>query len=287
MSLPAVTVPFVPQPPISRAGRTTALRTTSDGAPVEVVRSARRRRTVSAYREGERTIVLLPARMSAADEQHWIDTMVARLRAKDLRRRPSDADLERRAARLSERHLDGRARPSSVRWVANMRTRWGSATPVDRTIRLSDRLHTMPDWVVDYVLVHELAHLLVPDHSPRFWAHVARYPRAELARGYLLGVTAGGDPGVEPGGDLPPGGTDADDDPLADDVAASVDDVDDTATPVDGVDVSAETPDANPGDVSAESPVPRPPRDLSAETPTPRPARDVSAETPVVVDGLW
>jgi len=214
---------------------------------VEVVRSARRRRTISAYREGERTIVLLPARMSAAEEQHWIDTMVARLLAKDARRRPSDSELAGRAARLSERHLDGRAQPVSVRWVGNMRTRWGSATPADRAIRLSDRLQSMPEWVVDYVLVHELAHLLVADHSPRFWALVARYPRAELARGYLLGVTSARDPDSDPHGDDI---GDADDD--------GVDDIDDAACAADPEmlgDVSAETPTGRqPGDVSAETP---------------------------------
>jgi predicted metal-dependent hydrolase len=41
---------------------------------------------------------------------------------------------------------------------------------------------------VDYVLVHELVHLLEPGHDDRFWALVARYPRAERARGFLEGV---------------------------------------------------------------------------------------------------
>jgi len=229
----AVSVPFVPQQRRPQPARTTALRTTTDGVQVEVVRSARRRRTISAYREGERTIVLLPARMSAADEQHWIDTMVARLLAKDARRRPSDTALARRAARLSERHLDGRAQPVSVRWVGNMRSRWGSATPADRTIRLSDRLQSMPEWVVDYVLVHELAHLLVADHSPRFWALVARYPRAERARGYRLGVAAG-----DPAGDA---GRNDLDDGVDDDASDDIDDAACAAEPEEADDVSAES----------------------------------------------
>jgi len=48
-----------------------------------------------------------------------------------------------------------------VRWVDNQRSRWGSCTPADRTIRLSRRLQDMPAWVIDYVLVHELVHLHV------------------------------------------------------------------------------------------------------------------------------
>jgi hypothetical protein len=72
--------------------------------------------------------------------------------------------------------------------VDNQHRRWGSCTPADRSIRLSSRLRSMPEYVVDYVLVHELAHLIEPSHDPRFWALVARYPRAERARGFLEGV---------------------------------------------------------------------------------------------------
>jgi len=170
---------------------------------VEVRRSARRRRTVSAYRDGETTIVLIPARMSKADEAHWVETMLARLAAQDARRPRGDDELRRRALALSKRHLDGKARPDSVRWVTNQQGRWGSCTPADRTIRLSHRLQGMPAWVVDYVLVHELAHLLVADHSAAFWDLVAAYPLAERARGYLLGVAAA-HPGLVPEPSLPP-----------------------------------------------------------------------------------
>ena len=162
----------------------------ADGSTVEVVRSARRRRTVSAYRDGDRTVVLVPARLSAADEMRWVDAMVERLAKQDAKRKTSAADLVTRSQSLSERHFAGHAAPSSIRWVGNMNSRWGSCTPGDRSIRISDRLKSAPLWVLDYVLVHELAHLLVPDHSPRFWDLVAAYPKAELARGYLLGFAA-------------------------------------------------------------------------------------------------
>ena len=71
-----------------------------------------------------------------------------------------------------------------------MTTRWGSCTPLDGTIRLSSRLREMPTWVLDYVVVHELVHLLVPGHGAQFWELVDRYPRTERARGYLEGVAA-------------------------------------------------------------------------------------------------
>lgn len=158
---------------------------------VEVRRSARRRRTVSAYRDGGRIVVLIPARFTQAEEARWVHEMVQRLDPGARRRRDGgDVALARRAAELSTSYLGGRARPTSVRWVSTMRTRWASCTPEDGTIRLSERLRDMPHWVRDYVLVHELTHLLVPGHGPDFWALVQRYPRTERARGYLDGVSA-------------------------------------------------------------------------------------------------
>ncbi|WP_323446911.1 M48 metallopeptidase family protein [Streptomyces yaizuensis] len=157
---------------------------------VEVRRSARRRRTVSAYREGDRTIVLIPARMSEAEEQRWVGVMLDKLAAQESRRTLGDGELAERAERLSTQYLGGRATPASVRWVTNQNTRWGSCTPAEGSIRLSHRLQGMPEYVVDYVLLHELAHLLVPGHGPRFWRLLEAYPRTERARGYLEGVVA-------------------------------------------------------------------------------------------------
>jgi predicted metal-dependent hydrolase len=154
---------------------------------VEVRRSKRRRRTVSAYRDGDRVIVMIPASLSRKQEAEWVETMLARLERSERRRRPSDVDLLRRAQGLNNRYLGGLATPESVRWVENQNSRWGSCTPGDRTIRLSARLQGMPAWVVDYVLVHELAHLLESGHDAKFWAWVDRYPQAERAKGYLIG----------------------------------------------------------------------------------------------------
>ncbi|WP_395508819.1 M48 family metallopeptidase [Streptomyces racemochromogenes] len=157
---------------------------------VEVRRSARRRRTVSAYREGDRTVVLIPARMSEAEERRWVGVMLDKLAAQESKRTIGDTELTERAARLSEQYFSGRARPRSVRWVTNQNTRWGSCTPAEGSIRLSHRLQGMPDYVVDYVLLHELAHLLVPGHGPRFWELLEAYPKTERARGFLEGVVA-------------------------------------------------------------------------------------------------
>jgi predicted metal-dependent hydrolase len=163
--------------------------------PVEVRRSARRRRTVSAYREKDVVVVLIPARFSRAEEARWVDRMVAGVLAREERARQrgpklSDDTLMRRASELNQRYLRGEAQPATVRWVANMEHRWGSCTPADRSIRISARLKQVPEWVLDYVLIHELAHLLAGGHDAAFWSLVNRYERTERARGYLEGYAA-------------------------------------------------------------------------------------------------
>ncbi|TWP35312.1 M48 family metallopeptidase [Leekyejoonella antrihumi] len=157
-------------------------------AQVEIRRSARRRRTVSAYRDGDRIVVLVPARLSKAEESRLVEEMVRKIEAKTSRGPLGDDELNRRALRLAQRHLGGLAHPQSVRWVTNQNSRWGSCTPLHGTIRLSHRLQGMPDYVIDYVLLHELAHLLQPDHSKSFWSLLRDYPHLERARGFLEGA---------------------------------------------------------------------------------------------------
>jgi predicted metal-dependent hydrolase len=154
---------------------------------VEVRRSARRKRTVAAKLERGTLIVYLPARMSAAEEVVWVERMRRRLESRERRRRQnSSGDLERRAKELNKRYFGGKLSWSSLTYVGNQNSRYGSCTVGTGAIRLSDSLLDMPGWVRDYVLVHELAHLVVPNHSPEFWALVAKYPLTERARGYLI-----------------------------------------------------------------------------------------------------
>jgi predicted metal-dependent hydrolase len=174
---------------------------------VEVRRSTRRRRSVTAYREAGRTIVVVPSRMTRAEIVPYVEELVGRLERREARGRRTDDELTTRAQELSRRYLEGRAEAASVRWVTNQRRRWGSCTPVDRTIRLSDRLAAMPTYVSDYVLLHELAHLLVADHGPDFEAWMARYPRLLEARAFLAGVDHATGAGLD---------RDVDDDPGSD-----------------------------------------------------------------------
>ena len=139
-------------------------------------------------------VVFIPGWMSDSEESRWVDEMVRRLERSEARRRSpartGDDALGGRAAELSRRYLDALAVPTSLRWVPPMRTRWASCTPADGTIRVSERLRDVPAWVLDYVLVHELTHLLEPGHDERFWAWVHRFPRSERAIGYLEGLSA-------------------------------------------------------------------------------------------------
>ncbi len=125
--------------------------------------------------------VSIPAGMTVADEERWVAEMVRRME----RRAATDGiDLAARAAALADRY--DLPKPEAIRWVDNQEWRWGSCTPSDGTIRISSRLVGEPGWVLDYVIVHELAHLSVPRHDGRFWALVRRYPRAERAHGFLM-----------------------------------------------------------------------------------------------------
>lgn len=148
---------------------------------VEVKRSARRRKTAEARLVGDVLEVRIPDRCTRGEEEEF----VAHFRAKFERARASDSiDLARRAADLAIEHDLPKA--SSIRWVDNQQHRWGSCTPTDGSIRLSSRLAPFPGWVIDYVIVHELAHLQVADHSAAFWKLVNRYPLTERARGFLI-----------------------------------------------------------------------------------------------------
>ncbi len=149
--------------------------------PVRVIRSPKRRKTAQARLVDAVLEVRIPGRSSEAEEREFVEHFQARFQRSLAR----DAiDLEQRAAGLADRY--GLPRPRSIRWVANQRHRWGSCTPADGSIRVSDRMVHFPPWVVDYVIVHELAHLVEGGHGPAFWALVNRYPRTERARGYLV-----------------------------------------------------------------------------------------------------
>jgi predicted metal-dependent hydrolase len=156
--------------------------------PVEIIRSAKRRKTVSAELRQGTLVVRAPDTLSDAELAPMIEKFRRQLAQKVNRPPQSDMELARRAQMLNERYFNGRFRWQSIRYVGNQNGRYGSCTPSRGTIRISDRLANMPAWVRDYVIVHELAHLEEANHGPRFWRLVGRYPLTERARGYLMAI---------------------------------------------------------------------------------------------------
>lgn len=158
---------------------------------IQVVRSARRRKIVSARLLNWSTLeVRAPANMPEDALRGIIQQFVGRtLKRRGRQRRfASDAGLQRLAERLNKVLFGGRLSWRSIRYVSNQRQRFGSCSPAQGTIRISDRLVEVPEFVLSYVVAHELAHLLERNHSPSFWRLVSRYDRVERAIGYLMAL---------------------------------------------------------------------------------------------------
>ena len=180
-------------------------------ASVEIRVSTRRRKSSQAHLESGKVVVVVPAHLSTAEREEVAARLAFRMLDHSARRAVgSDRELEARARELADAYLDG-VRPTSIRFVTNQARRWGSCTPATGTIRLSSRLRSLPTWVLDAVLLHELAHLLEPSHSARFKALCARYPRHAEADAYLLGFEHGAGTAGMPLGPLPARGWSSDD----------------------------------------------------------------------------
>lgn len=111
---------------------------------------------------------------------------------KELAIRRTDQALQERAQRINKQYFHGEIEWAAIRWVGNMNKRLGSFTTggvTDGHIRISDKIKSWPAWVVDYVIAHELAHRVHPNHSKAFWEFLENaYPLTERARGFIMGV---------------------------------------------------------------------------------------------------
>jgi predicted metal-dependent hydrolase len=163
-----------------------------DPIDVEIVRDGRLRTRVHWEWRGNQVRIRVPRCVP----QREVDRLVAEIVEEVKRKRSqvrarADADLEARAREINRVYFGGEIEWHSIRWVSNMRKRLGSCTkggPTDGDVRISDRIKGWPQWVVDYVIAHELAHRKYPNHSREFWSYVGRYPKAERARGFIIGV---------------------------------------------------------------------------------------------------
>jgi predicted metal-dependent hydrolase len=155
---------------------------------IRVIRSKKRRKTVQAREIGGALEILAPAHMSDKQLEPIIKDFKARINRRRKLSKLEDEALERRANMLNRQYFDNLLRWESIRWVTNQNSRHGSCNTDRGTIRISHRIAGMPRFVQDYVIVHELAHMIEPNHGQRFWDLVYQYPRAERARGYLMAV---------------------------------------------------------------------------------------------------
>ncbi len=159
---------------------------------IRIKRSSRRKKTVTGRWIDEKLIeILSPTDIDDEALQPIIANLKRRLIAEKERRQAeiNDETLEQRAQVLNKKYFNGRLHWNSIRFVTNQRKRFGSCTPKEGTIRISHRLASAPSWVLDYVIMHELAHLRVQNHSQKFWKLVNRYPLTERARGYLIALS--------------------------------------------------------------------------------------------------
>lgn len=174
----------------SDATTVTVVPPTFDRPELEIRASSRRTKTGSAHWSGTKIVVAIPSRLRGLDRERFIDELVRRA----MRERPQstahDAALEERARVLAELYTAGRL-PSAVRFVSNQKHRWASCSPATAEIRLSNRLRNVPDWVLDAVLVHELAHLHHVEHSKEFHELANRHPRQDDAEVFLEGYQLG------------------------------------------------------------------------------------------------
>ncbi|HVA54076.1 MAG TPA: M48 family metallopeptidase [Acidimicrobiales bacterium] len=161
-----------------------------DRPEVEVRASPKRKKTGTAHWSGSRIVVQIPARVRGRERRVFVDELVERLLTQRPQNAGGDAALEERARVLADEYNDA-IMPASVRWVKNQQARWASCSPASREIRVSSRLRQCPEWVIDAVLVHELAHLQEADHSVRFYEIANRHPRQNDSELYLDGYALG------------------------------------------------------------------------------------------------
>lgn len=156
---------------------------------ITVIRSKRRKKTIQTKYGDGHLYIYLPFGMSAKEEQKWIARMIERNTRWEEKKtvRKSDGWLLQRAQELNKKYFGG-SLDFSIRFVTNQNSRFGSCTSVDKTIRISERVKHMPSWVQDYILIHEMTHLIYPDHSTKFWEIVNQYRYTERAKGYLYAI---------------------------------------------------------------------------------------------------
>jgi hypothetical protein len=159
---------------------------------VKIIRSKRRKRTISARLINDTLLVQAPEQIPSSRLENIITDFKLKFEKKRIKDElDKEQDLNEIAARLNQKYFGNKLKINSIEYVTGQNSKYGCCNYHDADIRLSHKVGLMPKWVRDYVIIHELAHLVEPNHSRAFWNIVARYRFAERARGYLMAVGRG------------------------------------------------------------------------------------------------
>ena len=154
---------------------------------VKIDYSDKRSRTVSARLINGSLLVKAPAAMPRERLDKIIDNFKIRFERRKLREELNrERPLIEIAAKFNERYFNGKLKINSIEYVTDQNSKFGCCNYRDASIRISHRLSRMPEWVRDYVIIHEMAHLIEPNHGRAFWNIVSHYELAERAKGYLM-----------------------------------------------------------------------------------------------------
>lgn len=126
--------------------------------------------------------------MNTQQETEAVAALIVRIEKKHA---ISEASIDLMARARSLAHVYKLPIPAEIKWVTNQNTLWGSCSFNDGVVRISSRLVNVPDWVLDYVILHEITHLVESNHGPEFRRLMERYPKAERAEGFLDAVERG------------------------------------------------------------------------------------------------
>ena len=160
---------------------------------VKISYSAKRKRTVSARLEGDVLLVTAPSNINKDRLEKIVEKLKGRINSRRQKARlKKDRPLEEITQKINRKYFENRLNVRSIEYSHHQKKRYGSCDHVTGTIRISSRIKDVPGWVRDYVIVHEMAHLIEPNHGKDFYDLVARYELAERARGYLMGMTGPG-----------------------------------------------------------------------------------------------
>lgn len=154
---------------------------------IRIFRSNKRRKTASAKLNKNVLCVYVPSRISESELERAVSFFKKRFTRSLLKKKLNKArPLSVIAERINREYFSGKLNIASIEYVTDQVAKFGCCNYLKRTIRISHRIYEMPDWVRDYVVLHEMAHLLEPNHSRSFWEIVSRYKLSERAKGYLL-----------------------------------------------------------------------------------------------------